>query len=94
MSGFLSRPCVAAQGRISESSVESKSSLVCHRGTESLQPLAVGHAEAARLIGVSVRKLHTMVKDREVVPCRLGGRNVYLVDDLRAYLESKKVSSI
>jgi len=53
-------------------------------------PLAVGHREAARLIGVSERKLHTMVKDREVIPSRLGGRRLYIVEDLKRLLESRR----
>lgn len=54
------------------------------------RPLAVGHREAARLIGVSERKLHTMVKDREVIPSRLGGRRLYIVEDLKRLLESRR----
>jgi excisionase family DNA binding protein len=53
-------------------------------------PLAVGHREAARLLGVSERKLYTMVKDREVFPSRLGGRNVFIVEDLKRLLESRR----
>lgn len=57
---------------------------------EDCPPLAVGHREAARLIGVSERKLHTMVKDREVIPSRLGGRRLYIVEDLKRLLESRR----
>ncbi len=53
-------------------------------------PLAVGHREAARLIGVSERKLHTMVQNREVIPSRLGGRRLYIVEDLKKLLESRR----
>ena len=60
-----------------------------HNQDESL-PLAVGHREAARLIGVSERKLHTMVKEREVIPSRLGGRRLYIVEDLKRLLESHR----
>jgi hypothetical protein len=56
-----------------------------------LPPLAVGHREAARLIGVSERKLHSMVKDREVIPSRLGGRRLYIVEDLKRLLDSRRV---
>jgi hypothetical protein len=61
-----------------------------HHLQENLAPLAVGHREAARLIGVSVRKLHSMVKSREVFPSRLGGRNVFIVEDLKRLLESRR----
>lgn len=54
--------------------------------------LAVGHREAARLIGVSERKLHSMVKNREVIPSRLGGRRLYIVEDLKRLLESRRDS--
>jgi hypothetical protein len=57
---------------------------------DSLPPLAVGHREAAKLIGVSERKLHSMVKDREVIPSRLGGRRLYIVEDLKRLLESHR----
>lgn len=60
------------------------------REDRQLMPIAVGHVEAARLIGVSERKLHTMVKNREVVPSRLGGRRLYLVDDLKRLLEERR----
>lgn len=55
-----------------------------------MAPLAVGHREAARLIGVSERKLHTMVGNREVIPSRLGGRRVYIVEDLIRLLEDRR----
>jgi len=57
---------------------------------EDSPPLAVSHREAARLIGVSERKLHTMVKDREVIPSRLGGRRLYIVEDLKRLLEARR----
>ena len=59
-------------------------------GNSNLPPLAVGHREAARHLAISERTLHTLVKNGEVVPCRIGGRRVYLVKDLMTYLESKK----
>jgi hypothetical protein len=52
--------------------------------------LAVGHREAARLIGLSERKLHTMVKNREILPSRLGGRRLYIVEDLKRLLEERR----
>ena len=57
---------------------------------EDSPPLAVGHREAARLIGLSERKLHTMVKNREILPNRLGGRRLYIVEDLKRLLESRR----
>jgi|GEM_PF-6206515 len=59
-------------------------------GAGEIAPLAVGHREAARLIGVSERKLHTMVRNREIVPSRLGGRRVYIFEDLRRLLEARR----
>ena len=55
-----------------------------------MAPFAVGHREAARLIGVSERKLHTMVGNREIIPSRLGGRRVYIVEDLKRLLEERR----
>jgi len=59
-------------------------------GAGEMAPLAVGHREAARLIGVSERKLHTMVGNREIIPSRLGGRRVYIVEDLKRLLEERR----
>jgi len=57
---------------------------------QGIQPLAVGHKEAARQLAISERTLHSLVKNGEVVPCRIGGRRVYLIKDLISFLESKK----
>jgi len=56
-------------------------------GAPKLYPLAVGATEAARLCGVSRAMWYSLRKAGRVPrPVRLGGRVVWRVDELRAWL--------
>lgn len=55
-----------------------------------LPPYAVGHREAARMLSISERTLHTLVKNRELAACKVGGRRLYILDDLRRFLEARR----
>jgi predicted DNA-binding transcriptional regulator AlpA len=54
----------------------------------SMVPLLVGHAEAARLCGISPASWHRLVAAGKIgpAPIRLGGRVLFPVDGLRAWI--------
>ena len=53
--------------------------------------LLLSAKEAARALSISVRSLHTHSKPRGPIPAvRLGGRVLYSMDDLRAWIEQAK----
>lgn len=54
--------------------------------------LSVSEREAAKLIGISPRKLSTMRKRGEVPHARLTGRILYPLPELRAWLSSRTVT--
>jgi len=54
--------------------------------SESGEPLAVGRPEAARLLGVSVRTVDTMIARRELRGRRIGRRIVFTLEELRRFL--------
>ena len=52
--------------------------------------LLLSHAGAAETLGISVRKLASLVAEGEVVPVRIGRAVRYLHDDLETYAVSKR----
>jgi hypothetical protein len=60
---------------------------------ESLPPMAVNEPQAAAFINVSPRNLRTLVEKRLIPPPRaLGGRKVWLVEELAAALRALPVA--
>ncbi len=51
-----------------------------------VEPLAIGRVEAARLLGVSVRTLDTMIARRELRGRRIGRRIVFPLEELHRFL--------
>jgi excisionase family DNA binding protein len=57
----------------------------------STEPLAVGAAEAGRLIGVDRSTIYRLIERGEIRTCRLGGRRLIEVDELRRLLSDHRV---
>jgi excisionase family DNA binding protein len=58
------------------------------------EPLLVSRNEAARLLGISQRKLFDLTRDGIVPAIRLGERGVrYSPDALRTFIESQLVAN-
>ena len=53
-------------------------------------PLAVPVPEAARMCGVSTRTIWHVIRAGDLRPARIGKRTLVLVDDLRAWLLSRR----
>ena len=56
-----------------------------------LEPLAVSAAEAGRLIGVDRSTIYRLIERGEIRTCRLGGRRLIEVDELRRLLSDHRV---
>ena len=54
-----------------------------------LSPLAVNLRQAARLLGISPRKLHDLAVGGHVPTIRVGTRRLYVVTDLQSWLASQ-----
>ena len=57
----------------------------------SVDDIPVSRHEAARLIGVSLRTLDTLVHEGKISFLRVRGRVLFYPSDLRAYLDSCRV---
>lgn len=55
---------------------------------EKAEPLAVNTSEAARLLGVSERTVHNLVKRGKIVCKKVGWRSIFPIASLKAFLES------
>ena len=60
---------------------------------KSIAPLSVGLKDAAKLIGISDRKLWEMADQGEVPSVKLGGRLVFRVATLDAWLQERERAS-
>ena len=56
-------------------------------------PLAVKREEAAAMIGVSLRKLDGLVSAGQIPSRKLLGNRVFLVDELRSWLQQLPVAN-
>ncbi|MFN6137941.1 MAG: helix-turn-helix domain-containing protein [Planctomycetota bacterium] len=59
-----------------------------------LTPLAVDETQAAKMLGISVRTLWEYRKNGEIPVVRLGRLVRFSVDDLRKFIESKRVGMV
>lgn len=59
-----------------------------------LPPLAVGAQQAAAMLGISDRKLWSMTQAGEIPHVRLGGRVLYRVRTLDAWLAERETAGM
>lgn len=59
-----------------------------------LTPLAVDETQAAKMLGISVRTLWEYRKNGEIPVVRFGRLVRFSVDDLRKFIESKRVGMV
>lgn len=55
------------------------------------EPLTVNRCEAARLLSISVRLLDDLTRKGEIPSRKIGGRRVYSVKALQAFVEGEAV---
>jgi len=56
-----------------------------------MERLTVGINEAAEMLGICQKTVYTMTSPRGDLPCvRVGTRVLYSVEDIRAWVESRK----
>lgn len=58
-----------------------------------IAPLSVGLATAAKMLGVSERHLWQQAKDGVIPSVRTGRRIIFVVDQLKKWLEEKALAS-
>ena len=58
-----------------------------------MNPLAVRPREAARMLGISLRYLQELTHNGEIPHIKLGRATLYVVEDLREWLRSRRVLS-
>jgi len=55
-----------------------------------VEPVSLDIQRAANFIGTSVRQIRTLVYSKELVPVGLGKKHLFLVADLRAFMERER----
>jgi hypothetical protein len=58
-----------------------------------LEPISVDIKGAANFIGTSVRQMRTLVYSGEIQPIPLGKKHLFLVDDLRAFVKTRRAAA-
>lgn len=61
------------------------------RGSLPPEPLAVGEADAARMLGISTRTLFSLRQTSDIPHCLVGARVLYPVAELRQWLAARVV---
>jgi hypothetical protein len=55
-----------------------------------IEPISLDIQHAADFLGTSVRQMRSLVYRRELQPVKLGKKFLFLVEDLRIFIRSKK----
>ena len=55
-----------------------------------VEPAALDKKTAAAFLGITLRQIRTLCYSRELVPIRLGNREVLLTSDLRAFIQRQR----
>jgi excisionase family DNA binding protein len=56
-------------------------------------PALISAREAASRLGLSIRSLRTLVKERSVATVRIRGRVLFAPEDLQKFIESRRVAA-